>query len=568
MTTLVCLSERKAAARPSCQGQISELYIIPCSICIWLYLDTTFARHEGSRVKIVMSDTPQQNELSERKNMTLIEAARTMLVDSFLPTFWAKAVVLLSNYIRPFGCHVTILNTIDHLGKFDGKSDEGFLVGYSLQSKAFRVYNLETKRVEENLHITFLENKPNVAGKGPTWLFDLDYLTDSMNYQPVRSENQANKHAGPKEANHSVGTEDNINAGNSKIEAESAQDYFVLPIWSSYTSTVKSSKAKNAGEEPNKNPDLKTDEKPVDKEDQVFLDELERLKRQEQDANDAAKALRKEFAKDTEDLLLQAGAAKASRRTTSIQDSKSLDSYRFALWEEGNWNKIEILKMFDFASVKTTSTPIETHKPLVKDEEASDVDVTSKDLPSKCFVKRIFRYLKGKPKLGLWYPRVSSFDLKAYSDSDYARANLNRKSTTGGSNLGIYYWDDQSTKLISKGRQYDLLYSLSEVFSVQKNLNHISTTFVEQFWMSAKSKLINNVRYITAKVAGKPVYISKASIRSDLLFNDDDGIDSLPNHAIFDAIQLMRPLPTTHILDSIPEGSGGNHGGYRSSQRN
>ncbi|GJU34017.1 hypothetical protein Tco_1182371 [Tanacetum coccineum] len=67
----------------------------------------------------------------------------------------------------------------------------------------------------------------------------------------------------------------------------------------------------------------------------------------------------------------------------------------------------------------------------------------------------------------------------------------------------------------------------------------VSTTFVEQFWMSAKSKLINNVRYITAKVAGTPVSISKASIRSDLLFNDADGIDSLPNQAIFDAIQLM-----------------------------
>ncbi|GJY18874.1 hypothetical protein Tco_0390365 [Tanacetum coccineum] len=67
----------------------------------------------------------------------------------------------------------------------------------------------------------------------------------------------------------------------------------------------------------------------------------------------------------------------------------------------------------------------------------------------------------------------------------------------------------------------------------------VSTTFVEQFWMSAKSKIINNVRYITAKVAGKPVSISEASIRSDLLFDDADGIDSLPNQAIFDAIQLM-----------------------------
>ncbi|GJU62160.1 hypothetical protein Tco_1243995 [Tanacetum coccineum] len=67
----------------------------------------------------------------------------------------------------------------------------------------------------------------------------------------------------------------------------------------------------------------------------------------------------------------------------------------------------------------------------------------------------------------------------------------------------------------------------------------VSTTFVEQFWIYAKSKIINNVRYITAKVAGKPVSISKASIRSDLLFYDADGIDSLPNQAIFNDIQLM-----------------------------
>ncbi|GKF99125.1 retrovirus-related pol polyprotein from transposon TNT 1-94, partial [Tanacetum coccineum] len=129
------------------------------------------------------------------------------------------------------------MNTIDHLGKFDGKSDEGVLVGYSLQSKAFRVYNLETKRVEENLHVTFLENKSNVAGKRPTWLFDLDYLTDSMNYHPVSLENQAN-HAGQEEANQNAGTTETIDAGDSeKEEDESAQDSFVLPIWPSYSST-------------------------------------------------------------------------------------------------------------------------------------------------------------------------------------------------------------------------------------------------------------------------------------------------------------------------------------------
>nr|GFB07863.1 hypothetical protein [Tanacetum cinerariifolium] len=76
--------------------------------------------------------------------------------------------------MRPFGCPVTILNTLVSLGKFEGKVDEGFLVGYSVNSKAFRVFNSRTRIVQETLHVNFLENKPNIAGGGPTWLFDID----------------------------------------------------------------------------------------------------------------------------------------------------------------------------------------------------------------------------------------------------------------------------------------------------------------------------------------------------------------------------------------------------------
>ncbi|GJT56174.1 putative ribonuclease H-like domain-containing protein [Tanacetum coccineum] len=1071
-----------------------------------------FCGSKGIKREYSNARTPQQNGVAERKNRTLIEAARTMLADSFLPnTFWAEAVstacyvlnrvlvtkphnktpyelltgkIPIISYIRPFGCHVTILNTIDHLGKFAGKSDEGFLVGYSLQSKAFRVYNLETKRVEENLHITFLENKPNVAGKGPTWLFDLDYLTDSMNYHPVRSENQANIHAGQQEANHHAGTEDIIDAGDSEKEDESAQDCFVLPIWPSYSSTIP--------------PGLKTDEKREGprEEEQVFLDELERLKRQEKEANEEAEALRKEFAQETENLVIKEGAAKASSTnifstvstpakasstnlvntvsipvstaspneglslsdptnpeqddseipplediyqnssdgifTTSSYDdegavadftnlesvvnvspiptsriisshpsalilgdptsavqtrskvNKSSGAHAFVSYvqkqrrnnhkdfqhclfacflsqnepkkisealEDESWvdamqeellqfkiqkvwvlvdlpygkkaigtkwvyrnkkdergvvvrNKarlvaqghrqeegidydevfapvarieairiflafasymgfivyqmdvkstflygkideevyvsqspgfldlkypqkvykvngyrrgtidktlfikkdkhdiilvqvyvddiifgsikkswcdefealmkskfqMKILKKFDFANVKTPSTPIETQKPLVKDKEASNVDVhlyrsmicslmyLTASRPDIMFavcacsrfqvtpksshlsaVKRIFWYLKGKPKLGLWYPRVSSFDLESYSDSDYAGANLDRKSITRGCQIlgrrliswqckkqtimatstieakyvavASCYWqvlwiqnqmldyrfnfmntkiyiDNESTICIVKNPVYhsktkhiairyhfirdtyekkliqvikiytddnvaDLLTKEFDVsrgligfreslrrvidgtealllptlfilwldtvstdsaklvplgkvctaietlkkntakalisllttitlsttmavldscpkhnmvaylektegnaefheiidFLTRSSIHHaltvspvVSTTFVEQFWTSAKSKIINNVRHITAKVAGKPVSISEASIRSDLLFDDANGIDSLPNQAIFDAIQLMGHL--------------------------
>ncbi|GJV66817.1 ribonuclease H-like domain-containing protein [Tanacetum coccineum] len=85
-------------------------------------------------------------------------------------------------------CYISSLskfNTLDHLGKFDGKSDDGFFVGYSLNSKAFRVYNIRTRKVEENLHVKFLEDKPIIAGDGPKWLFDIDVLTKSINYVPV-----------------------------------------------------------------------------------------------------------------------------------------------------------------------------------------------------------------------------------------------------------------------------------------------------------------------------------------------------------------------------------------------
>ncbi|GJT49022.1 putative ribonuclease H-like domain-containing protein [Tanacetum coccineum] len=207
-----------------------------------------FCGNKGIKQEYSTARTPQQNGVAERMNRTLIEAARTMLADSLLPTtFWAEAVSTacyifnrvrvtkpqnktpyellfghkpIISYIRPFGCHVTILDTLSVLGKFDGKSDEGFLVGYSLNSKAYRVYNLVTKRVEVNLHVNFLEDKPNVKGVGYRWMFDIDYLTDSMNYIPVSLENQANPHAGALEVTNSAGTPTSIASEEKDKEVE------------------------------------------------------------------------------------------------------------------------------------------------------------------------------------------------------------------------------------------------------------------------------------------------------------------------------------------------------------
>ncbi|GJY04078.1 putative ribonuclease H-like domain-containing protein [Tanacetum coccineum] len=178
-----------------------------------------------------------------------------MLADSLLPTtFWAEAVITacyifnrvrvtkpqnktpyellfshkqIISYIRPFGCHVTILDTLSVLGKFDGKSDEGFLVGYSLNSKAYRVYNLVTKRVEVNLHVNFLEDKPNVKGVGYRWMFDIDYLTDSMNYIHVSLENQANPHASTSKVTNNAGT---LQTSNSNASEEKDEDVELIVV--------------------------------------------------------------------------------------------------------------------------------------------------------------------------------------------------------------------------------------------------------------------------------------------------------------------------------------------------
>ncbi|GJU21909.1 putative ribonuclease H-like domain-containing protein [Tanacetum coccineum] len=102
------------------------------------------------------------------------------------------------NFVIPFGCSVTILNTINHLGKFDGKGDEGSFVGYFLNSKAFRVFKSRTRIVEENLHIKFSESTPNVVGSGPNWLFDIDALTRTMNYEPIVARTRSNGFADTK----------------------------------------------------------------------------------------------------------------------------------------------------------------------------------------------------------------------------------------------------------------------------------------------------------------------------------------------------------------------------------
>nr|GEW34599.1 hypothetical protein [Tanacetum cinerariifolium] len=174
---------------------------------------------------------------------------RTILADAKLPvTFWAKAVntacyvqnrVFVNKsqnktpyelfnsrthaigFLKPFGCHVMILNTLDHLEKFVAKGDEGYFIRYSMSSKAFRVFNKKTKIVEENLHVDFLENKLIEKGVSPNWLFNIDTLTNSMNYVPLV--------VAGKSSTNILGTKD---AASQAVKKDvSSLRYIALPNW-------------------------------------------------------------------------------------------------------------------------------------------------------------------------------------------------------------------------------------------------------------------------------------------------------------------------------------------------
>ncbi|GJZ46674.1 putative ribonuclease H-like domain-containing protein [Tanacetum coccineum] len=601
---------------------------------------------------------------------------------------------------------VDLKNIVPSGGKFDGKANEGFFLGYSTNSKAFKAFNSRTRIVEENLHVKFSEETPNIVGNRPNWLSDIDALTISMNYKPVVAGNQTNGNTCTKE---------NIDVGQAGKKIVHDQEYILLPLLTSNPSLSKSSKdSPDAGFKPSGEEEKMDSEYPENEDSEMPNTEEPRVN-QEQDANvnrcnyDPNMPNLEEIVYSNDDEEVGAEADMNNLATTvpvspysnykssqgypleqTLVDIHSapkpegltknvtkqgmfsfsaiknqairfseLSVYLFSItsrtqkviqaltdpsWIEAmqdellqfklqkvwtlvdlpygkralvlngctetrkmieiydevfapvakieairlfepvphSWNltsllsdgaervalfvgtlekrlvcqppgfedlefpnkvyKVEkalyglhqaprawyetlstyllenrfrrgtidktlfikkdkddilfqmssigeltfflglqvkqkddgifisqdkyvadILKKFDFATVKTASTPMETNKALLKDEEAADVDVhlyrsmigslmyLIASRPDIMFVvcacarfqvtpktshlhavKRIFRYLKGHPKLGLWYPRDSPFDLEAFSDSDYAGASLDRKSTTGG----------------------------------------------------------------------------------------------------------------------------------------
>ncbi|GJS23630.1 putative ribonuclease H-like domain-containing protein [Tanacetum coccineum] len=552
---------------------------------------------ERKRIKreFSVARTPQQNRVAKRKNRTLIEAARTILADSKLPTtFWAEAVntpcyvqnrVLVTKphnktpyelflgrkqtirFMRPFGCPVTILNTIDHLGKFDGKADEGFFVGYSINRS------------------------------GPNWLFDIDVLTKSMNYKPVIIGNQSNGNAGTK-AYDNADSKSSPDAGfksssdgekkvDGDLSKEDERDDQEKDVSVNSTSNVNTASDGNITNNVNAvssivntadievndvgvktSIELPDDPNMPELEDIVYLDDDEDVihalkdpswieamqeellqfnlqevwtlvdlpngkraigtiwvfknKKDERgtmiknkarlvdqgytkeegvdydkvfDPVARIEAIRlflayasfKDFVMYQMDVksawkrIFKKGGAKAKHGMEKSKSSQmvckliylfgstkkslctefekmmhkkfqmsSMGELTFFLGlqvkqkEDGIFISqdkyvTEILKKFGFTDVKTASTPMETQKPLLKDEDGEEVDVHlyRSMISSLMYLTSsrpdiMFAVIKRSTKIGRWYLKDLPFDLVAYTDSDYARASLDKKSTTRG----------------------------------------------------------------------------------------------------------------------------------------
>ncbi|GJX69963.1 putative ribonuclease H-like domain-containing protein [Tanacetum coccineum] len=490
------------------------------------------------------------------------------------------------SFMRPFGCHVTILNTLDYLGEFDGKSDEGFFVGYSINSKDFRVQTLmilqnvsndepqpssdAEKKDDEGLnkesgiddqekpknittaplkatHADFFGDETEIDMSNITSIYlvpstlntrihkdySLDHviggvqfgvqtrrMTKTINEQGFISAVYEGKtyedlhtclfacflsQEEPKKVIQALKDPSWIEAMQEELLLFKLQQVWTLvdlPHGKKAIGTkwvyrnkkdergiVIRNKARLVVQGYTKEEGIDYDEieeevyvyQPPGFEDPEFPDRVYNVEKALHGLHQAPRAWYETLSTYLLDNGFQRGQID---KTLFIKRVKSDILLKFQMSSMGELTFFlrlqvsqkddgifisqdkyvdEILKKFGFSTMKTASTPMEISKPLMKDENAEDVDVhlyksmisslryLTSSSPDIMFVicacgrfqvtpkvshlhavKRIFRYLKGQPKLGMWYPKDSPFDLEAYTDSNYVGVSLDKKSTIGG----------------------------------------------------------------------------------------------------------------------------------------
>nr|GEW58906.1 hypothetical protein [Tanacetum cinerariifolium] len=502
---------------------------------------------KGIKREFSVPRTPQQNGIAERKNKTLIETARTMMADSLLPIlFWAEAI-----------------NTAYSLGKFDGKVDEGFLVGYSVSSKAFSVFN----------------------SSGPTWLFDIDSLIRTMNYHPIIARNQTNP---------SPGFQDKFAA--EKAGEEINQQYVLFPVWSSGSTNLQNNDGDDAfdGKEPNF--DAKKPESKVN----VYLSSSAQSRKQDDKTKKEAKRKIPTVGQNSLNSTNTFSAVGPSNAAASPTYGKSLfidasqlpdDPDMLELEDitysddeddvsaEADFNNLEtsitisliptirvhkdhpeevyvcqppgfedpdhpdkvykVVKALyglhqaprawyetlanyllenGFQRGKSDSTPIDTEKPLLKDPDGEDVDVHT----YRSMIGSTMYLTSSRPKI------MFAIDFLAVQEETVvATLSTKAKYVAAASCCAQVLWI-----------QNQLLDYSSIKYALTVNPN-IYVSYIKQFWTTIAVKQVNDVTRLQALVDKKKIVITEATIRDALRLDDAEGVDCLPNEEIFVELDRM-----------------------------
>ncbi|GJU26909.1 putative ribonuclease H-like domain-containing protein [Tanacetum coccineum] len=386
--------------------------------------------------------TPQQNGVAERKNRTLIEAARTMLADSKLPTiFWTEAVRTAFIHFKPFGCHVTILNTSDHLGKFDGKADEGYIVGYSASNKAYRVYNVPNKRVEETMNLRYLEEKPNVQGLGHEWYFDLDYLTDTLGYKRDKT-------------NQSAGTQEDLpnSAGTQDADSDSECDEQVIIIPSYPSHSIQEAEPKDTSSN-------EGDDSPHDSAEEIFQQELARLKGQVTRATSAVK--------DAEELQQKARTQTVPTGSIPVPTGSIEIPSGGTTISPGN------------VSVPTGGVPVPTGSPTDSffDDEPTPRFPSPSDLGNN------------EPSLGIFSSTSYDDEFGADLNNLASTVELCKRTTTGESAFISYIHDQQ------RNNHIDFQHCLFACFLSQVEPRSVAQALEDPSWVDAMQEEMQQFKF-------------------------------------------------------------------------
>nr|GEY29249.1 hypothetical protein [Tanacetum cinerariifolium] len=631
-----------------------------------------FCTKKGIRREFGNARTPHQNGVAERRNKTLIEAAGNMLADAKLPvTFWAEAV-----------------NTAYNLGKFDAKGDEGYFVGYSLSSKAFRL-------LQEHLLLTFQFHEAYMETSNDT-IRNSDAQDDSQKEQDCNADVPESSGISNPTATSKVPSADQVEPAVSlTVESDILTVSSPIPTVCLYISPESSSGSRlipkgifsqketsslgNALTLSNRfedtfevEADLSNMETSIPVE--AMQEELLQFKIQNVwilvdcpkgvrpigtkwvlknkkvergiviRNNDrlVAQGYTQEEGIDYEEvfapvarieaiILFLAYASSMGFIPPGFQDTEfpervyNVEKAMYGLHQTPRaWygtlskefealmhDKFQMSAMGEltfFLGLRVLQKKDGIF--LSQDKYVGDIlkkfgysDVRPDIMfavcacarhqvtPKECHlhaIKRIFRYLKGYPKLGLGYPKESPSDLVAYSDSDYGGATQDRKSTTReyvaaasgyGQVLRIpkqmldYGYNFMNTKIYidnnsaicivknpvyhSKTKHIEIRHHFIRDCYEKKliNVNHIhiddslADLLTKHFdvgrfqylvsWSTAMIKTTNQETKIIATVDGKPRTISESSLRRHLKLNDEEGISSLPDAELFENLSLI-----------------------------